>query len=188
MTTLRVTDVLGREDDDVFTGRLKDYLSITWAEASRRRFRGTTRAGRDIVLIFQGSTFLSEGFVVHDDGQFIVVIERTLEKALVVDLPEPDAENALAQSVLLGHFLGNQHAPVDVSQPGMVLVPLMTGRETAISSLAALGFTARSDVQALARYGWDGGASPHDAADAAVSEGDEHDSSAHNHAGHSHSH
>jgi urease accessory protein len=188
MTTLRVTEVLGREDDDVFTGRLKDYLSMTWAEASRRRFRGSTRAGRDIVLTFQESTFLSEGSVVHDDGQFIVVIERTLEKALVVDLPEPGAENALARSVLLGHFLGNQHAPVDVSQPGVVLVPLMTGPETAISSLAALGFTAHSAVQALARYGWDGGASPHDGADGTEPKGDEHDGSAHNHAGHSHSH
>ncbi len=150
-----VTAVLGHVDDPAFSGRVRDPLVLTAAEAAQGRVRRRSEAGTELALALPRGTFLQVGDVLQDDGHRIVAVGRRPEPALVITVPA-DPADALA----LGYFLGNQHSPVD-RDGDEVRVPLLTGAEAALDAARRLGLTAQVRDVALAAHGWWRGAGGH---------------------------
>ena len=63
------------------------------------------------------------------------------------------ADNSARAMLLLGHLLGNQHAPVDVDEDA-VTVPLFTSAEAAREMLTGIGVVGEVIEMALAGQGW----------------------------------
>jgi urease accessory protein len=131
----RLEAILGQRDDARFAGRRVDELPVTWAEAGRHRLRRQTAGGRDTAVDLPRGAFLADGAVLADDGDEIIVVARTPEPALVIDLS--GAEDPLRSAALIGHAFGNQHVPVDV-EGSTIRVPLTTSEDIARATLAGL--------------------------------------------------
>jgi urease accessory protein len=117
---LRVSAVLGNMTDGAWSARLRqsriDVLRLDAAEAQRSRLRKQTAAGIDIAIGLERGAQLRDGDVLSWDkpGQVAVVVRVELPDVMVVDLSAllaGPAETLLAQSVEVGHALGNQHWP-----------------------------------------------------------------------------
>lgn len=152
--TVHVHRLVGRAEDDRFRGRRMVEVPIAWDEASRRRLRRAAADGTDVVIDLANGEYLADGAVLLDDGSRVLVVVRSLERALVVtlDLQLPAAQ-LIAQALLIGHAFGNQHVPADV-EGEEIRIPLLTGEATARRTLANLELEAVSvSVQdvALAR-------------------------------------
>lgn len=93
--------------------------------------------------------FLPHDAVIADDGHAVVVVRRPAEPAIRVRF----ADNTARAMLMLGHLLGNQHAPVDVDDDGMT-VPLFTSADAARDMLATMGVTGEVTELALAGRGW----------------------------------
>ena len=112
--TLIVRAIVGRADDERFASRRHDVLGVGSEEALRRRLRGVTADGTGVALDLPRGSFLRGGTVIHDDGERIIVVERSPEPALVVLLADSlPPEEMLAQAVRVGHWAGNQHLLVE---------------------------------------------------------------------------
>jgi urease accessory protein len=136
---LLVREILGDASEPRFAGRRIERLPVDSATAAKRRLRLTTDAGRDLAVDLERGAYLRDGAVLWDDGERIVVVERTPEAALVVRLaPGPDL---VARAVRLGHTFGNQHVPVEV-EGDEIRVPITTSRELAEQTVLALGIGA----------------------------------------------
>ncbi len=112
--TLLIRAIVGNADEERFASRRRDVLAVGSEEAMRRRLRGVTADGTGVALDLPRGSFLPGGAVIHDDGERIIVIERSPEPALVVVLADslPPAE-LLEQAVSVGHWAGNQHLLVE---------------------------------------------------------------------------
>lgn len=137
--TRRITHVLGHQDDPVFSERRRDPLPVAWDEAGKPRLRRTTTLGQDIAVDLGRGHYLADGDVLADDGDTIIVIERTSERALVVHLdPSAPIQHLLHDAVRLGHAFGNQHVPLE-ADGSTVVVPLTTSEDVARHTVQALG-------------------------------------------------
>jgi urease accessory protein len=93
--------------------------------------------------------------VLADDGDRIVVVERTPEEALIVRLSQGLERDALvAQAVRLGHAFGNQHVAVEAAN-GEIRVPITTSREVAAATVRSLGLDGAEIDFALVQLGLD---------------------------------
>lgn len=151
---LRVVSILGHLDDPCFAGRAVDGVPVTWAEASKRRLRRVSQAGADIAIDLPRGTYLADGAVLHDDGEHVIVVVRTLTPTLVLSLPRDASRGSLIRAaVLIGQAFGNQHVPVDV-EGEIIRVPLTTSETVARATVAALdisGLAVLVEEVALAR-------------------------------------
>ncbi|HEX4806466.1 MAG TPA: hypothetical protein VFU94_11260, partial [Conexibacter sp.] len=135
---VRVRALLGRAEEPAFAGRRRVGVPVAWDEASRRRLRRTAADGADVAIDLERAAYLADGAVLDDDGERVLVVERTAEPALVVRFAaDAPAEVLVAQALALGHAFGNQHVPIDVA-PGEARVPLTTSEQIARATVAAL--------------------------------------------------
>lgn len=141
-----VDAVLGTVAD--YPGRAVDPVRLTAADAARPRVRRRSKGGRDLALRLPRGTFLRHGDVLALDGDLVVAVERVREPALVIRL-----DGGLRDGLALGYLLGNQHSPVDLAGDE-VRLPLVTGAQTALESIARLGLQAEIRDVRLAEQGW----------------------------------
>ena len=135
---LVVGALLGDVDEPRYAGRRRDPVSVTHADASKRRLRLTSAGGADVAIDLPRGSYLYDGAVLDDDGERIVVVERKPEEALVVRFsPSLSREQLAEAAVRIGHAFGNQHVPVDVSE-GAILVPVTTSAELAAETVRGL--------------------------------------------------
>ncbi|MGK2866929.1 MAG: urease accessory protein UreE [Mycobacterium sp.] len=159
--------VLGTADDPAFAGRRRHHVSIGWGDAAKHRQLVTADTGIEVRIMLPRGAFLRHDMVIADDGAAVVVVRRPAEPAIMVRF----ADNTARAMLLLGHTLGNQHAPVDVDQDTLT-APLFTSAEAAREMLAGLGVIGEVTEMAMAADGWSATSSDHRAA--------------HHHAGHHH--
>jgi urease accessory protein len=136
--TLLIRAILGDADAEPFSQRHRDVLAVGSEEAQRRRLRGVTAAGTNIATDLPRQSFLRHGAVLHDDGERIIVVERSPEPALVVRLDESlPAHSLLEQGVRIGHWAGNQHLFVETAGHE-IRVRIATAPELILSAARAL--------------------------------------------------
>jgi urease accessory protein len=112
--TLLVRELVGDAHEPHFAGRRRDPLAVSSEDARRRRLRGDTAEGTDVALDLPRGTFIRHDAVLHDDGERIIVAERSPEPALVVRLDAAlPAETLVEQAALVAHWAGNQHLLVE---------------------------------------------------------------------------
>jgi urease accessory protein len=152
---LAVREILGAASEPRFAGRRIEQLTVNASEAARPRLRRSTDAGTDVAVDLPRGSYLRHGAVLVDDGERIVVVERTAEETLVVRLSfSLPPEELLRQAVALGHAFGNQHVPVEVANRE-VRVPVTTSRELALDTVRGLGLTGVETSFADVRLGCD---------------------------------
>lgn len=138
---LLVREIVGSLDDAPFSGRRVERLAVDWSQASKRRLRAETDGGTDVAIDLPrgAGSYLADGAVLHDDGERVVAVSRTLEPALVVrfdaSLPRGVVIGAAAR---LGHALGNQHVPLEIDG-GTIRAPLTSSEAVARRTVADLG-------------------------------------------------
>jgi urease accessory protein len=136
--TVHVTALLGEVCQPQYGDRRVVAVPVAWDEASRRRLRRVAADGTDVAIELDHTCYLADGVVLHDDGERLLVVERTREAALVVRLDRSMPPNVLiAQALALGHAFGNQHVPIDVGE-AEALLPLTTSEQIARRTVAAL--------------------------------------------------
>jgi urease accessory protein len=114
--TLLAQEILGQADDARFAGRRRELLAVRSEEALRRRLRRATDAGTSLAIDLPRGSFLRQGAVLFDDGERIVVVERSAEPALVVRLDAAlPCQVLLEQAARVGHWAGNQHLLVEAA-------------------------------------------------------------------------
>lgn len=114
--TLLVREILGQADDPGFAGRRREVLAVGSDEAQRRRLRAATAAGTTIAVDLPRGSFLRQHAVLDDDGERIIVVERSPEPALVIRLDSSLAPRLLLeQAARVGHWAGNQHLLVEAA-------------------------------------------------------------------------
>ncbi len=141
--------VLGTATDPRFAGRTVHHVDIDWGDAGKHRQLVTTDTGIEVRIMLPRSTFLHDGAVIADDGADVVVVRRPPEPAIRVRF----ADNTGRALLMLGHLLGNQHAPVDVDDEA-VTVPLFTSADAARAMLDDLGLVGEVRDAAMASSGW----------------------------------
>ena len=131
---LIVDRILGSADEPRFAGRRVDTLPVAAADAARRRLRARSASGLDVALDLPHRGWLSDGAVLHDDGERILVVNRPSGPLMLVDLPPGD----VAAAFRVGHALGNRHAPVALRAGGLT-TPVSETPELAARPVLALG-------------------------------------------------
>lgn len=122
---LTVTSVVGYASDPPLADRLHEFshagkveiLTIDGGDTQRRRLRGVTDRGTEVIIALARSEQLSDGAVLWLDDERAVVARMTEEAWLRV-VPR-DASSALEA----GYFIGNLHWRVRF-EPGAILVAL----------------------------------------------------------------
>ncbi|WP_328306829.1 hypothetical protein [Actinomycetospora sp. NBC_00405] len=145
--------ILGHRDDPDFADRVVDHLDVGWGDATKHRRLAATARGRTVALDLPRGTFLVDGAVLVDDGDVVVAVRRPAEDAIVIPLDELRGPEACRRALLLGHRLGNQHAPLEFVGTEL-RTPLVTGAPTAEAALAALGLPGGVRRVPLAARGW----------------------------------
>jgi urease accessory protein len=150
---LVVHGILGREEEQRFAGRRREVLLVDSADAAKRRMRATTDCGTDVAIDLERGSYLAHWAVLVDDGERVVVVERTPEQALVVrpSLALAPAE-LVRQAARIGHAFGNQHVPLEVAE-GEIRIPITTSPEIAAGTVRALGLEGVEISVSLARLG-----------------------------------
>ena len=137
--TVFVEDILGHEAEPRFEGRRREQLEVASEEARRSRLRRTTSAGTDVAIALPRGSFLAQSAVLHDDGERIIVVERSAEPALVIRLdPALGPELLVEQAARVGHWAGNQHLLVEAAAHE-VRVRIATTPELTLRSARELG-------------------------------------------------
>lgn len=137
--TLFVREILGHGDDPRFVGRRRDPLGVDSEEAGRRRLRRATAQGTSVAIDLPRGSFLRQSAVLHDDGERIIVVERSPEPALVVRLdPALPCQLLLEQAARVAHWAGNQHLLVEAAGYE-IRVRIATTPELMLQSARALG-------------------------------------------------
>jgi urease accessory protein len=88
--------------------RDRDELEIDWWELDRRALRKTTRGGTPVRILLPLGESLSDGDVLFDDGQTLIVLCVAPAEVLVVR-PRDAAEMGI-----VALELGNLHAPAEI--------------------------------------------------------------------------
>lgn len=132
-------EILGDAYAEPYADRRTERLIVTWADATKPRLRIQTDAGTDVAIQLDRGSFLDDGAVIHDDGERIIVVERALEKTMVIRLdPGLDPAETVRQAVDVGHAFGNQHVPIEVDS-GEIRVPVTTSEEILLATATSLG-------------------------------------------------
>jgi urease accessory protein len=136
--TLLIREILGQAEQPGFAGRRREPLAVGSDAAQRRRLRGATTAGTSIAIDLPRGSFLRQHAVLHDDGERIIVVERTPEPALVVRLdPSLPAEQLVELAARVGHWAGNQHLLVE-AEGHEIHVRVATSSELMLQAAEAL--------------------------------------------------
>lgn len=136
--TLLVREILGHGDDPRFVGRRRELLGVRSAEAHRRRLRRATGEGTSVAIDLPRGSFLRQSAVLYDDGERIIVVERSPEPALVVRLEASlPCQLLLEQASRIGHWAGNQHLLLE-SAGYTIRVRIATTPELMLQSAKAL--------------------------------------------------
>lgn len=121
-----VTELLGTLGEAQYEGRQVERLPVTWAEAGRRKLRRASDAGTDVAVDLPSGSYLPDGAVLTDDGERVVAVSRTPERALRVRFDAGLPRAALVEQVaLVVHAFGNQHVPVETVE-GELHIPVTT--------------------------------------------------------------
>ncbi|MEH3142569.1 MAG: urease accessory protein UreE [Mycobacterium kyogaense] len=144
---------LGDADDGRFDGRVRHHVDIGWGDAAKHRQVVTSDTGLQIRITLPRGSFLRAGEVIADDGTAIVVVRRPAEPAVTAGFADHADADGARRMLLLGYLLGNQHAPIDVSDFG-VAAPLFTSEQAAVELLAELGIVGTVTSVRLAALGW----------------------------------
>ena len=136
---LLVRQILGDASCELYAERRVERLQVAAADASKPRLRGTTDGSTDVAIQLERGSFLRDGAVIHDDGERIVVVERSAENAMLIHLdPSLDRAETIRQALRIGHAFGNQHVPIEVDG-GEIRVPVTTSEEILRDTVAQLG-------------------------------------------------
>jgi urease accessory protein len=148
---VRVAGIVGHATEPRFAGRRVERLRVTWDEASKRRLRRNTDVHTDVAVALPRGAYLGHGDVLDDDGDRIVVVERPVERAVVVRFDDAASPSArLRAAALVGHAFGNQHIPLDIDD-AEIRIPVTTSEAIALGTIAALGLPeVRAEVAAVA--------------------------------------
>ena len=139
--TLVIREIAGSADDPELAGRRRDPLEVGSEEAPRRRLRGVTAGGIEVALDLPRGSFLSEGTVLHDDGEGIIVVERKPEPALVVRLdPSLPTARLVEETSRVGHWAGNQHLLLETVGTE-IRIRITAPAELMLRAIAPLGLT-----------------------------------------------
>ncbi|MCG7593227.1 urease accessory protein UreE [Mycobacterium sp. PSTR-4-N] len=144
---------LGDADDPGFDGRMHHHVDIGWGDAGKHRQVVTTDTGLQIRIALPRGSFLRAGEVIADDGESIVVVRRPAEPAITARFDDHADAAGARRMLLLGYLLGNQHAPIDVSDSD-VAAPLFTSEQAAAELLTDLGIIGTVAPVPLAPLGW----------------------------------
>src|SRR6266568_3339248 len=90
-----VHSIIGTIDEARFSGRAVERLAVESAEAARPRLRRLTDLGTDVALDLPRGSYLSDGAVLLDDGERIIVVARKPEDAAIVRFPRSRAREDL---------------------------------------------------------------------------------------------
>lgn len=151
MTT--VETILGDVTDPALAGRRICPVDIGWGDARKHRQVVAAADGRDIEIRLERGSFLYDGAVLWDDGEEIGVVRRPAEDAIVLDFADNAGVDGVRGALLLGYWLGNQHAPLEVSDE-QLRTPLFTGAQTALQTLQRLRLAGEVRAVELAAGGW----------------------------------
>jgi urease accessory protein len=137
-----VSEILGHGDDPRFVGRRRERLGVGSEDAGRRRLRRATADGTTVAIDLPRGSFLRQSAVLHDDGERIIVVERSPEPALVVRLDAAlPCRLLIEQAARVAHWAGNQHLLVETV--GYELrVRIATTPELMLESARQLGLEA----------------------------------------------
>lgn len=131
-----------------------DTVTVSWGDATKHRQILTTAAGVEVRLQLPRGSFLADGCVLWAEAGTRIVVRRPPEAALVVRFADnADDPHLHRHLVRLGYTLGNQHAPIELTDDG-IATPLFTGADAALTMLASLGITGTVESIPLARHGW----------------------------------
>ena len=165
------------------------------ADRRKSRLRVETDAGTDLGVLVDRPE-LSAGDVLLLDDDRAVVVEFESREAFVIELPEP-AESTPADTVELGHRIGNQHWDIAV-EGRTVYVPVEADRtiiETVLGPYLPVGTETRYETVDADRFVDDENTTDHShGSDHGHSHGADHDHShgpdhSHDHeSNHSHDH
>jgi urease accessory protein len=145
--------IIGDITDDTYAGRTRHHVDIGWGDATKHRQVVTADSGLTVHITLPRGTFLRAGAVIADDGRQVVVVRRPAEQAIAVRFDDNRGPAGARRMLLLGYLLGNQHAPVDVTEDRLA-APLFTSPGAAEDLLAELGVIGEVGAIALASDGW----------------------------------
>lgn len=134
---LIVTSILGHVSELRFATRRREPIAVAFSDAGKRRLRLTTEGGSDVAVDLPRGSYLADGAVLDDDGERVIVVERTAEEMVVVRLAE--GPMLLEQAVTLGNVFGTQHVVVEVVG-STIRIPVTTSAEIALETVMGLGF------------------------------------------------
>jgi urease accessory protein len=150
---MNAESLLGDITEERFAGRTRHHVDIGWGDAAKHRQVVSTDSGLTVQITLPRGTFLRDGAVIADDGADVVVVRRPAEQAIVVGFADNSGVAGARRMLLLGYLLGNQHAPIEVSEGG-VAAPLFTSAGAALELLADLGVAGEIRHTPLAKDGW----------------------------------
>lgn len=153
MADIRVEQILGTVSDREFCGRTVYPVHITWGDARKHRQVIDLGDGREVELRLPRGALLTDGMVLWDDGIEVGVVRRPAEDAMVLEFAANAGADGVRGALLLGYWLGNQHAPLEVTDTEL-RTPLFTGERTARETFTRFGLTGDVRPVELAAGGW----------------------------------
>lgn len=103
MVTVTSVDRVMDQDSLAAYGKKVDYLEISPEDEKRRRFRSKTMAGTTVNISINRETELSEGAVLHESDEIIILLRVKSRSQLIL---EPHSTYAGLQ---LGFLAGHLH-------------------------------------------------------------------------------
>lgn len=150
---MRAEAIIGDITDDSFAGRRRHHVDIGWGDAAKHRQIVTADTGLEVHIALPRGTFLRDGAVLAEEGDDVVVVRRPAEEAIAVRFDDNCGAAGARRMLLLGYLLGNQHAPVDITEE-RIAAPVFTSAQSAKDLLAELGVVGEVTDVALATAGW----------------------------------
>jgi len=145
--------ILGDIDDPAFAARRRHTVDIGWGDATKARQLVVSDTGLQVRIMLPRGSFLADGAVIADDGEYVVVVRRPPEPAVTVRFAHNTGVDGARRLLVLGYLLGNQHAPIDLTGDA-IAAPLFTSAEAARALLADLGIDGTVGDVPLAPAGW----------------------------------
>jgi urease accessory protein len=113
--------ILGNVEDETSpfasSSRRHDELEIRWWEMDRRALRKFSRSGREVRLLLPLGQALSDGDVLIDEGETIVVVRVAPAEVLVI------RPRDMTEMGLVALIAGNLHAPAQVVDGEILIAP-----------------------------------------------------------------
>ncbi|GFZ32045.1 urease accessory protein UreE [Clostridium zeae] len=111
-----VENILGTLEDFDVHGKEIDFVDIEWYEVNKKIIKKVSSSGRQVGIRLDGSRKLNHKDVLHDDSEFIVI----------VNIPECEAisikPSTMEEMGRICYEIGNKHIPLFLHQQE-ILVP-----------------------------------------------------------------